>query len=170
MKKIAFLGVFCLMLVHQLNAQTDTTKLSEDDLLLQELGANDIKQSLLPEGMGLIRRSLWGEKGAMRKFNYFELTTDKRERELIVRRRMLQTHQALGFVALGGMVGSCITGQIMINTRSGDTQELVKPPQLPKDTKGNIVVDKVNEGFYYDNDGTLYKFGKDKKLQPVITK
>ena len=126
MKKIAILGVFCLMLVHQLNAQTDTTKLSEDDLLLQELGANDIKQSLLPEGMGLIRRSLWGEKGAMRKFNYFELTTEKRERELIVRRRMLQTHQALGFVALGGMVGSCITGQIMINTRNGDTQELVK--------------------------------------------
>jgi len=42
--------------------------------------------------------------------------------------------------------------------------------KLPKDTKGNIVGDKVNEGFYYDNDGTLYKFGKDKKLQPVITK
>ena len=66
MKKIAFLVALCLMFVHQLNAQTDTTKLSEDDLLLQELGANDIKQSLLPEGMGLIRRSLWGEKGAMR--------------------------------------------------------------------------------------------------------
>jgi hypothetical protein len=42
--------------------------------------------------------------------------------------------------------------------------------KLPKDTKGNIVGDKVHEGFYYDNDGTLYKFGKDKKLQPVITK
>ena len=42
--------------------------------------------------------------------------------------------------------------------------------KLPKDTKGNIVGDKVNEGFYYDNDGTLYKFGKDKNLQPVITK
>ena len=42
--------------------------------------------------------------------------------------------------------------------------------KLPKDTKGNIVGDKINEGFYYDNDGTLYKFGKDKKLQPVITK
>ncbi len=127
MKKIAFLVALCLMFVHQLNAQTDTTKLSEDDLLLQELGANDIKQSLLPEGMGLIRRSLWGEKGAMRKFNFFELTAEKRERELIVRRRMLQTHQVLGFVALGGMVGSCITGQIMISTKSGDTQEFVKP-------------------------------------------
>ncbi len=133
MKKLLFLSVLCLLFLQHINAQTDstksiqdTTKISEDDLLLQELGANDIQQSLLPEGMGLIRRSLWGEKGAMRKFNYFELTTEKRERELIVRRRMLQTHQALGFVALGGMVGSCITGQIMINTRNGDTQEFVK--------------------------------------------
>ena len=95
MNKIAFLGILFWIFNYALFAQSDTTKLTEDDLLLQELGANDIKQSLLPEGMGLIRRSLWGEKGAMRKFNYFELTTDKRERELIVRRRMLQTHQAL---------------------------------------------------------------------------
>ena len=108
-------------------AQTDTTKISEDDLLLQELGANEIKQSLLPEGMGVIKRSLWSEKGLMRKFSFFELTPEKREREIIVRRRMLQTHQALGFVALGGMIGSCITGQIMINTNSGETQEKVKP-------------------------------------------
>jgi len=42
--------------------------------------------------------------------------------------------------------------------------------KLPKDKKGNIEGDKVKEGFYYDNDGTLYKFGKDKNLQPVITK
>lgn len=134
MKKIVLLSVLCLLFLQQINAQTDstksildTTKISEDDLLLQELGANEIKQSLLPEGMGLIRRSLWGEKGAMRNFSFFELTPEKRERELIVRRSMLQTHQALGFVALGGMLGSCITGQIMINTKSGDTQERVKP-------------------------------------------
>ena len=126
MKKIVFLSVLLMMFIHQINAQTDTTKLSEDELLLQELGANDIKQSLLPEGMGLIRRSLWGEKGAMRKFNYFELTTDKRERELILRRRMLQTHQALGFVALGGMIGSCITGQMLINNHNGDQSLNIK--------------------------------------------
>jgi hypothetical protein len=101
MNKIAFLGLLFWMFNYALFAQSDTTKLSEDDLLLQELGANDIKQSLLPEGMGLIRRSLWGEKGAMRKFNYFALTTDKREREVIIRRRMIQTHPALGFLALG---------------------------------------------------------------------
>ncbi len=127
MKKIIFLGVLFLIFIQQINAQTDTTKLSEDDLLLQELGANNIKQSLLPEGMGLIKRSMWGEKGVMRKFSFFELTPEKREREIIVRRRMLQTHQVLGFVALGGMIGSCITGQIMINTNVGATQERVKP-------------------------------------------
>jgi len=134
MKNIAFLTVLTLMLIHNpIHAQTDTTKitsdttkLSEDDLLLQELGANEIKQSLLPEGMGLIRRSLWGEHGAMRKFNFFELTTDKRERELIVRRRMLQSHQALGFVALGGMVSSCISGQLLINSRNGDNSLKLK--------------------------------------------
>ena len=121
------LFVLFLVLTGITIAQTDTTKISEDDLLLQELGANEIKQSLLPEGMGVIKRSLWSEKGLMRKFSFFELTPEKREREIIVRRRMLQTHQALGFVALGGMIGSCITGQIMINTNSGATQEKVKP-------------------------------------------
>jgi hypothetical protein len=121
------LFVLFLVLTGITIAQTDTTKISEDDLLLQELGANEIKQSLLPEGMGVIKRSLWSEKGLMRKFSFFELTPEKREREIIVRRRMLQTHQALGFVALGGMIGSCITGQIMINTNSGETQEKVKP-------------------------------------------
>lgn len=121
------LFVLFLLLTGITIAQTDTTKISEDDLLLQELGANEIKQSLLPEGMGVIKRSLWSEKGLMRKFSFFELTPEKREREIIVRRRMLQTHQALGFVALGGMIGSCITGQIMINTNSGETQEKVKP-------------------------------------------
>lgn len=126
MNKILF-SLLLTLITGVIFAQTDTTKLSEDELLLQELGANDIKQSLLPEGMGLIRRSMWGEKGVMRKFNYFELTSEKRERELIVRRRMLQTHQVLGFVALGGMIGSCITGQIMISTKQGDTQETVKP-------------------------------------------
>ncbi len=126
MKKIVFLGVLFLMFIHQINAQTDTTKLSEDDLLLQELGANDIKQSLLPEGMGLIRRSFWGEKGLMRKFDYFKLTADNRERELVLRRRMLQTHQALGFVALGGMIGSCVTGQLLINSHNGDNSLTIK--------------------------------------------
>ncbi len=121
------LFVLFLVLTGITIAQTDTTKISEDDLLLQELGANEIKQSLLPEGMGVIKRSLWSEKGLMRKFSFFELTPEKREREIIVRRRMLQTHQALGFMALGGMIGSCITGQIMINTNSGETQEKVKP-------------------------------------------
>ena len=125
--KLKLIHLFFILISGITFAQTDTTKLSEDELLLQELGANDIKQSLLPEGMGLIRRSMWGEKGLMRKFNYFELNSDKRERELILRRRMLQTHQVLGFVALGGMVGSCITGQIMISSKSGDTQESVKP-------------------------------------------
>jgi hypothetical protein len=127
MIKLLFSIALMLLFVQQMSAQTDTTKLSEDELLLQELGANDIKQSLLPEGMGLIRRSMWGEKGLMRKFSFFELTQEKRDREILLRRRMLQTHQALGFVALGGMIGSCITGQIMINTKSGATQERVKP-------------------------------------------
>ena len=126
MKKNLFSLLFILIAGLSV-AQTDTTKLSEDELLLQELGANDIKQSLLPQGMGLMKRSMWGEKGFMRKFNYFELTPEKREREILVRRRMLQTHQVMGFVALGGMIGSCITGQIMISSKNGDLQEQVKP-------------------------------------------
>jgi cytochrome b561 len=63
----------------------------------------------------------------MRHTNYFKLTPENREREIQIRRKMLVAHQFLGFVTLGTMVGSAVTGQIMISTNSGRTQEKIKP-------------------------------------------
>jgi len=42
--------------------------------------------------------------------------------------------------------------------------------QLPKDKKGNIETDKIQQGYYYDNDGKLFKVNKDKSVQEVKTK
>jgi hypothetical protein len=100
-------------------AQTDTTSTKsaeEDDLLADDPAFKTQVTSLLPEGMGPVKRFLWSEKGLMRKTAFFELTPEKRERELIVRRRMLQTHQVLGMTAVGTMIVSCITGQLIINS------------------------------------------------------
>lgn len=99
-------------------AQTDTIKAKsaeEDDLLADDPALKTQVTSLLPEGMGPVKRFLWSEHGLMRRNSFFELTPEKRERELIVRRRMLQTHQVLGMTAVGTMIVSCITGQLIIN-------------------------------------------------------
>jgi len=117
---VLLISTFCAF------SQTDTTKSTEDDLLLGD--ASTIQNtSLIPEGMGLIKRSLWAENGLMRHTNYFKLTPENREREIQIRRKMLVAHQFLGFVTLGTMVGSAVTGQIMISTNSGRTQEKIKP-------------------------------------------
>lgn len=117
---VLIMSSFCVF------SQVDSTKTTEDDLLLGD--ASSIQNtSLLPEGMGLIKRSLWAENGLMRHTNYFKLTPENREREIQLRRKMLVTHQLLGFITLGTMVGSAVTGQIMISTNSGRTQENVKP-------------------------------------------
>lgn len=116
MLKVVLNTVFCLFFVGVF-AQVDSTNVTsdEDELLMGDPASKTQVTSLLPEGMGPVKRFFWAENGLMRKTNFFELTPEKREREILVRRRMLQTHQAMGFAALGCMVGSAITGQVIIN-------------------------------------------------------
>jgi hypothetical protein len=109
---------FMLFMSICLFAQTDSTNVStleEDDLLAEDPALKTQVTSLLPEGMGPVKRFLWSENGLMRKTDFFKLTPENRERELIVRRRMLQTHQVLGMTAVGTMIISSITGQMIIN-------------------------------------------------------
>ena len=120
------LSFVLLMSSYIVFSQTDSTKNADDELLLGDSGPIQ-STSLLPEGMGLIKRTLWSENGWMRHTNYFKLTPENREREIQIRRKMLVAHQFLGMVTLGTMVGSAITGQVMISTQSGRTQENVKP-------------------------------------------
>jgi len=112
----------CTMLSIAAHAQQDTTR-QED--LLGELAAADQAPALLPEHMLITQRILWGQKGLMRNFNHFELTPEKRQVELNLRRASLKAHQAIGLLTLGGMVAQGIVGAKLYNGEYGlkDTHE-----------------------------------------------
>lgn len=81
---------------------------SQDDLLSDLLKTQDTTTLLLPKKMLFTQRVLWGEKGLLRPI--VPLNAVNREKELKLRRRMLVTHQILGFATLGGMIGQGIVG------------------------------------------------------------
>jgi hypothetical protein len=88
-------------------SQVDSTK---SDTTLDLNLALDPGIKLLPNHIFITQRILWGEKGLMRKIDFFELTPEKRQRELHLRRSMLVAHQVGGFVTLGTMVAQGIIG------------------------------------------------------------
>jgi hypothetical protein len=121
--KHLFLVFFFSLFGANLFAQTDST---QNNNLLQELNASTTEQEkLLPNKMMITQRLLWGEKGFMRKFDRFELTPEKRQQELKLRRTALAAHQVLGFATLGGMVAQGIVGSRLYNgnTNLKDTHE-----------------------------------------------
>jgi len=112
MKYFLMIFFLCFLSTH-LYAQTDST---QNNSLLQELNASTADQEkLLPNKMMITQRMLWGEKGLMRKFNRFELTPEKRQNELKLRRTALAAHQVLGFATLGGMLAQGIVGSRLYN-------------------------------------------------------
>lgn len=112
MKYFLLILFLCFLSTH-LYAQTDST---QNNSLLQELNASTADQEkLLPNKMMITQRMLWGEKGLMRKFNRFELTPEKRQNELKLRRTALAAHQVLGFATLGGMLAQGIVGSRLYN-------------------------------------------------------
>ena len=115
MRSLIFSAILMLMVSFKLIAQTDTIHAIN---LLDEISSND-KDSmlLLPTHIMPTQRLLWGEKGLMRHFDYFELTAAKRQNELKIRRHMLITHQAMGFATLGVMVAQGIVGARLYNGR-----------------------------------------------------
>ena len=62
------------------------------------------KPVLLPEKMIFTQRILWGEKGLFRKTGISNLTVENREKELIVREKMLKAHQIIGYITFAGMI------------------------------------------------------------------
>lgn len=162
MRKFTFTIVLMFFTVINLFAQADTLQ-SVD--LLQDLTLNeDESTELLPSKILFTQKILWGEKGLMRNFNRFELTPDKRQRELKLRRTMLVTHQVMGFATLGGMIAQGIVGARLYNghTELKDTHEalaagvnigyfttaslaLFAPPKMINERKGysNIKLHKA---------------------------
>jgi hypothetical protein len=74
--------------------------------------------SLLPDKMLFTQRILWGENGLMRKAKLAPLTPMQRSREIELRRKMLVTHQALGYVTLASMIAQGILGGKLYNCDS----------------------------------------------------
>ena len=42
--------------------------------------------------------------------------------------------------------------------------------KLPKDKNNNLEKEKITEGYYYDNDGKVFKVDKNKNLRPLVIK
>ncbi len=120
MKKVVLI-IISVMAFGFANAQAQSDELMLNDTvltedLLSEVTADQNEEvKLLPDHYLFTQRILWGEKGLMRNIGYFELTPEKRERELKIRRKMLVTHQVLGFVTLGGMIAQGFVGASLYN-------------------------------------------------------
>ena len=162
MGKVFFITGIILLSFNSVFAQ-DQQDTSLD--LLKEISAPDsAKQKLLPDHYLFTQHFLWGEHGLMRKFDRFELTPEKRQEELNLRRNMLSIHQYLGIATLGGMIAQGIVGQKLYNGQRNlaDTHEtlasavnlayfstaslaLFAPPKMTEDTEGysSIKVHKV---------------------------
>ena len=97
----------------QQQAKKDTT--ATVDLLGEMNQTVPQKEKLLPDKIIFTQRIFWGEKGIMRTFNAFELTPEKRMKELKVRRTMLVTHQIMGMLTLGGMIAQGFVGAKLYN-------------------------------------------------------
>ena len=76
---------------------------------------NDEKPSLLPEKMIFTQKILWGNKGLLRKTGISNLTLENREKELIIREKMLNAHQILGYITFAGMIAQGILGGKVYN-------------------------------------------------------
>jgi cytochrome b561 len=94
------------------------TGFAQDSLLLSLQNDTANKESLLPQKMVFTQRIFWGENGLYRKLGWAPLTTEHREQEMRLRRKMLVTHQALGFVTLAEMVAQGIVGAKLYNKQA----------------------------------------------------
>ena len=106
-KKIFISGVIAIVISSNIHAQDFT---EEFESLI-----NTEKPTLLPEKMLISQRVLWGEKGLLRKTGIVKLSLENREKELIVREKMLKAHQIIGYITFAGMIYQGILGGKLYN-------------------------------------------------------
>jgi len=140
MKILAMIVLLVTLVSFQSKAQKDTT--ATVDLLGEMNKTAPEKTKLLPDKILFTQRIFWGEKGLMRSFNAFELTPEKRQKELKVRRTMLVAHQVMGMLTLGGMVAQGIVGAKLYNATSTGINY-----QSLKDTHEGLAA-AVNIGYF----------------------
>ena len=107
-KKKYWLLIFILV-VNLNNLYTQDFFEEFDNLIIEE------KPSLLPDKMIITQRLLWGDNGLLRKLGVAKLNIENREEELILREKMLKTHQILGYVTFAGMIAQGIIGGKLYN-------------------------------------------------------
>lgn len=107
-KKKYWLLIFILV-VNLNNLHTQDFFEEFDNLIIEE------KPSLLPDKMIITQRLLWGDNGLLRKLGVAKLNIENREEELILREKMLKTHQILGYVTFAGMIAQGIIGGKLYN-------------------------------------------------------
>jgi len=78
---------------------------------------------LLPDKMLFTQRFLWGENGLLRRSELAPLSPIQRSREIELRRKMLITHQVLGYVTLASMIAQGIIGGKLYNCGSCNSRE-----------------------------------------------
>ena len=117
------------------------------------------KNELLPNKMLLTQRIFWGEKGVFRKINISKLNKKNRQKELVVRRKMLKAHQFIGYLTFLGMLtqgylgGKLYSGDyslydlhknigkaVTISYFTGAGLSLFSPPPLHRETKRRDLV------------------------------
>ena len=106
-KKFFVSGVIALVMSSTIHAQGFA---EEFESLI-----NTEKPTLLPEKMLISQRVLWGEKGLLRKTGIVKLSLENREKELIVREKMLKAHQIIGYITFAGMIYQGILGGKLYN-------------------------------------------------------
>ena len=71
--------------------------------------------NLLPDRMIFSQKLIWGEKGLLRKTGVSKLSIENREKELIIREKMLKAHQIIGYVTFAAMIAQGIIGGKLYN-------------------------------------------------------
>jgi len=107
-KKKYFFLIFILVLSIKSSFSQDF--FNEFESLIEEE-----KSSLLPDKMILTQRILWGNNGLLRKTGLSSLSTENRQKELILREKMLKAHQIIGYVTFAGMIAQGILGGKLYN-------------------------------------------------------
>ena len=91
------------------------SSLSQDFFEEFENLVSEEKPQLLPEKMIFTQKIFWGEKGLFRKTGISSLTVENREKELVVREKMLKAHQIIGYITFAGMIYQGILGGKLYN-------------------------------------------------------
>jgi len=87
----------------------------EKDDLFNMIEEEEKKIELLPEKMIFTQSLLWGKKGLLRKTGISPLNLENRQKELKIRKTMLTTHQAIGYLTLASMIAQGIIGGKLYN-------------------------------------------------------